>query len=68
MIPLWTDLPQASNVYRELVKCGCKKGCTGRCRFLTSDLKCTELCQCFVTKAFLGPIQHVKVRTAWKMI
>ena len=46
-IPLWTDLLQASNVCIELVKCGCKKGCTGRCKCSTSDLKCTELCQCF---------------------
>ena len=43
-IPLWTDLLQASNVCIELVKCGCKKG---RCKCSTSDLKCTELCQCF---------------------
>ena len=47
MIPLWTDLPQTSNVCREHIKCGCKKGCTGRCKCLTSDLKCSELCQCF---------------------
>ena len=47
MIPLWTDLPQASNVSRELTKYGCKKGCTGRYEFLTSDLKCKKLCQCF---------------------
>ena len=25
MIPLWTDLPQTSNVWSELAKCGCKK-------------------------------------------
>ena len=25
MIPLWTDLPQTSNLWRELVKCGCKE-------------------------------------------
>ena len=37
MIPLWTDLPEALNVYKELVKCGCKKGCTGRRKCLTSD-------------------------------
>ena len=40
-VPLWTHLPQASILCRELVKCGCKKGYTGRCKFLTSDLKCT---------------------------
>ena len=69
MISLWTDLPQASNVCRELFKCGRKKGCTGQCKYLTSDLKCTELCECINvkkgknllvdhTKAFLGPSQY----------
>ena len=27
MTRLWTNLPRASNVWRELVKCECKKGC-----------------------------------------
>ena len=27
MMQLWTNLPRASNVWRELVKCECKKGC-----------------------------------------
>ena len=45
MIPLWTDSLQTSNLCRELVKY--KKGCTGRCKYLTCDLKCAELCQCF---------------------
>ena len=27
MMRLWTNLPRASNVWRELVKCECKKGC-----------------------------------------
>ena len=31
--PVWTRLPEASRVCRELLKCGCKKGCTGRCKF-----------------------------------
>ena len=26
--PLWTTLPEASESCRELVRCGCKKGCT----------------------------------------
>ena len=39
IIPLSTDLSQALNVCRELIKLGCKKGCTGRCKCLTSDLK-----------------------------
>ena len=47
MIPLWTDLSQALNICTELVKCGCRKECTGQCKCLISNLKCTELCQCF---------------------
>jgi len=27
MQPFWTTLPKASSVCRELIKCGCKKGC-----------------------------------------
>ena len=28
----WTMLPEASEVCRELIYCGCKKGCRGRCK------------------------------------
>ena len=86
-------LAVALSVCGELVKRGCKKGCTWRCKCLTSDLKCTDLCHCFgqcansksgwfiaylililkkstgyITKAFLGPPQHIKLSAAWKMI
>ena len=27
--PLWTTLPEASSSSRELLSCGCKKGCRG---------------------------------------
>ena len=30
--PLWTVLPEANTVARELIRCGCKKGCAGRCK------------------------------------
>lgn len=30
---MWTDLPEANKVYRELIKCNCKKKCGGaRCK------------------------------------
>ena len=29
--PHWTSLPKASKGRRELVKCGCTKGCSGNC-------------------------------------
>ena len=28
----WTTLPEATNVCRELLRCGCKKGCRGECK------------------------------------
>ena len=28
--PHWTDLPGASDICRELTKCGCQKGCQKR--------------------------------------
>ncbi len=45
--PLWTTLPEASVSSRELLCCGCKKGCTaGRCKCKKAALNCTALCQC----------------------
>ena len=44
--PHWTDLPQASQGLRELIKCNCKKGCTGNCKCKCAPLPCTELCKC----------------------
>ncbi len=44
--PLWTTLPEASTTSRELLCCGCKKGCTRRCKCKKAALKCTALCQC----------------------
>ena len=44
--PHWTNLPQASKGLRELIKCNCKKGCTGNCKCKRASLPSTELCQC----------------------
>ena len=48
--PLWTKMPEASKVIRQLVKCKCNpaKGCTGRCTCIKADLPCTELGTCNV--------------------
>jgi hypothetical protein len=47
--PKWTVLPEASKGCRELIKCGCKKGCILRnrcgCR-LANMANCTTLCTC----------------------
>ena len=42
----WTALPEASQVCRELICCGCKKGCQGRCKCRLAALQCTTLCFC----------------------
>lgn len=44
--PLWTTLPQATDACRELLRCGCRKGCGGHCKCRKAALKCTSLCQC----------------------
>ena len=44
--PLWTTLPEASISSRELLRCGCKKGCRGQCKCKKAALKCTAMCQC----------------------
>ena len=44
--PLWTTLPEAAKICNELIKCGCKKCCTGRCRCKNSALPCNSLCSC----------------------
>ena len=42
----WTTLHEATQVCRELLRCGCKKGCMGLCKCLKAGLQCTALCYC----------------------
>ena len=44
--PHWTDLKEAKDTCYELIQCGCKKACRGRCKCLKASLKCTALCKC----------------------
>ena len=44
--PHWTTLPQASKSCFELISCGCKSGCSKRCRCKKAALQCTGLCFC----------------------
>ena len=44
--PKWTTLLEASQSCQELLKCGCVKGCKGRCKCYKAALKCTALCKC----------------------
>jgi hypothetical protein len=42
--PTWTTLPEASKVCKELVRCGCRKSCSGLSRCFKASLPCTSLC------------------------
>ena len=42
----WTDLPDATEACRELLRCVCKKGCCGQCKCLKAAFKCTTLSFC----------------------
>ena len=44
--PVWTLLRQAQQMCYELIHCGCKKGCTRRCKCVKASLACTALCDC----------------------
>ena len=45
--PVWTTIPDIAKRCPELIKCGCKKGCSnGRCKCLKALLPCTALCFC----------------------
>ena len=44
--PCWTTLPEAAKSCQELLKCGCKKACTKRCKCVKANLECTQLCVC----------------------
>ena len=41
---LWSELPEASQVCRELICCGCTKGCRTNCKCKKAALSCTALC------------------------
>ena len=45
-IPLWSQLPEVSQVSIALVRCGCTRCLNGRCQCRGNGLKCTELCGC----------------------
>ena len=45
--PIHCILPPAPTAVVELVKCGCKIKCTGRCSCQKNKLPCTALCKCY---------------------
>ena len=78
--PFWTTLPDVTKSCQELVQCGCKKGCQGRCSCTKAGLRCTALCTCtddcdntwllfkLLMVAFFIKIDRVTVLCRWKMI
>ena len=42
----WTTLSEATVACRQLLRCGCKKGCTGQCKCVKASLQYTALCCC----------------------
>ena len=44
--PFWTSMPEAAQGVQAIMKCGCKKGCTARCKCVKAALACTSLCFC----------------------
>ena len=42
----WTTLSEATVACPQLLRCGCKKGCTGQCKCVKASLQCTALCCC----------------------
>ena len=45
-IPVWSILPDVSNVAKALISCGCTSCVVARCKCKKSGLKCTGLCGC----------------------
>ena len=44
--PYWTTLPDVTKSSRELVRCGCTKGCKSRRSCVRANFTCTALCTC----------------------
>ena len=44
--PVWSELPEAADICKELVRCGCKKTCRNPCSCCRASLPCAELCAC----------------------
>ena len=45
LLPVWTTLPLAKDVYHLDINCTCANTCS-RCKCMRAKLKCTRLCKC----------------------
>lgn len=50
--------PPAPEAVMNLIKCGCKKGCTGLCSCRSNSIPCTELCGCVNYQCDNKPSTH----------
>ena len=46
LTPVWTELPEVAKACRELIRCGCLKGCKAQCKCKSNNIPCCELCKC----------------------
>ena len=46
LIPEWITIPEVPAMCKELIKCGCKKSCSGVCSCRKHALTRTALCKC----------------------
>ena len=46
-LPILCLSPPAPSAVIELIKCGCKTGCSSRCSCKNNGLPCTPLCKCY---------------------
>ena len=44
--PNWSELPEITKASPQLIRCGCKTSCRGRCKCKAVNMPCTELCVC----------------------
>ena len=56
----WTTLPEVTQACRELIWCGCKKGCRGCCKCQRATLKCTALCCCALVQWLILTVRLIE--------
>ena len=63
---IWMTLPEAAETCRELLQCGSKAVCRGRCKCRKAALRCTNLCPCGgVRMSWVTRITHSQNWTPW---
>lgn len=58
LCPVWMTQPAAPDFLIELVRCGCKAGCTKNCRCKKESLACTASCLCAGDETCQNPYKY----------